>query len=82
MNEQLGTKRYYMFIQGNRVWLPRFLVFWVMLMVVFSNFIYSKMDDVNKGRREEALVSMCDQQARMLQDQFNVSDWRRGVNDW
>lgn len=51
-------------------------------MVVFSNFIYSKMDDVNKGRREEALVSMCDQQARMLQDQFNVSDWRRGVNDW
>lgn len=44
-------------------------------MVVFSNFIYSKMDDVNKERREEALVSMCDQQARMLQDQFNISDW-------
>lgn len=74
LNEQLGTERYYTFIQGNRVWLPRFLVFWVMLMVVFSNFVYSKMDDVNKEKREEALVSICNQQARMLQDQFSVSD--------
>uniref|UniRef100_A0A164SP81 histidine kinase n=1 Tax=Daucus carota subsp. sativus TaxID=79200 RepID=A0A164SP81_DAUCS len=31
------------------------------------------MDAENKERRKEVLVSMCDQRARMLQDQFNVS---------
>ena len=31
------------------------------------------MDADNKVRRVEVLSSMCDQRARMLQDQFNVS---------
>ncbi|WZZ01994.1 hypothetical protein YC2023_074322 [Brassica napus] len=35
--------------------------------------IYQWMDDTSKVRREEVLVSMCDQRARMLQDQFSVS---------
>ncbi|KAJ9708705.1 hypothetical protein PVL29_000632 [Vitis rotundifolia] len=61
LNEQLGTKRWYAFIQANRAWLPKFLVFWIMLMAVFSNFVYNKMDAANKERREEVLVSMCDQ---------------------
>ncbi|XP_034684111.1 histidine kinase 4 isoform X1 [Vitis riparia] len=73
LNEQMGTKRGYTFIQANRAWLPKFLVFWIMLMAVFSNFVYNKMDAANKERREEVLVSMCDQRARMLQDQFSVS---------
>ena len=73
LNEQLGTKRGYTFIQANRAWLPKFLIFWIMLMAVFSNFVYEKMDAANKERREEVLVSMCDQRARMLQDQFSVS---------
>ena len=35
--------------------------------------IYNRMDAENKERRNEVLVSMCDQRARMLQDQFSVS---------
>ena len=44
-------------------------------MVVFSNFVYNKMNVANKERREKVLVSLCDQRTRMLQDQFSVSDW-------
>lgn len=35
--------------------------------------IYKGMDSDNKVRRKEVLESMCDQRARMLQDQFSVS---------
>ncbi|KAE8648099.1 hypothetical protein Csa_004721 [Cucumis sativus] len=35
--------------------------------------IYKGMDADNKVRRKEVLGSMCDQRARMLQDQFSVS---------
>ena len=75
MNKQLGIKRCYTFIQANKAWHPKFLVFWIMLMVVFSNFVYNKMNVANKERREKVLVSVCDQRTRMLQDQFSVSDW-------
>ena len=75
MNKQLGIKRCYTFIQANKAWRPNFLVFWIMLMVVFSNFVYNKMNVANKERREKVLVSVCDQRTRMLQDQFSVSDW-------
>ncbi|KAL6345890.1 hypothetical protein AAG906_025170 [Vitis piasezkii] len=69
LNEQLGTKKCYTFIQANKAWLPKFLVFWIMLMVVFSNFVYNIMDAANNERREKVLVSVCDQGMRMLQDQ-------------
>ncbi|TYJ43053.1 hypothetical protein E1A91_A03G127800v1 [Gossypium mustelinum] len=72
-NEQMGTKRGYTFIQSNRAWLPKFLLLWVMVMGFISTWIYKKMDADNNVRREEVLSSMCDQRARMLQDQFCVS---------
>ncbi|KAE8705415.1 Histidine kinase 4 [Hibiscus syriacus] len=73
VNEQMGTKRGYTFIQSNRAWLPKFLLLWVMVMAFISTWIYKKMDADNKVRRKEVLSSMCDQRARMLQDQFCVS---------
>ncbi|KAA8529843.1 hypothetical protein F0562_034388 [Nyssa sinensis] len=71
LNEQLGTKRKYTFI--NRVWFPKILVVWIMFMAFVSRVLYDSMDADNKERRKEVLVSMCDQRARMLQDQFSVS---------
>ncbi|WOH13265.1 hypothetical protein DCAR_0832774 [Daucus carota subsp. sativus] len=71
LNDPFGTKRKYTFV--NRVWLPKILFLWIMIMVFASRVIYDRMDAENKERRKEVLVSMCDQRARMLQDQFNVS---------
>ncbi|KAE8663887.1 Histidine kinase 4 [Hibiscus syriacus] len=73
MIEQMGSKRGYTFIQANRAWLPKFLLLWVMVMAFLSTWIYKKMDADNKLRRKEVLSSMCDERARMLQDQFSVS---------
>ncbi|CAL5427902.1 unnamed protein product [Camellia sinensis] len=71
LNEQLGTKRKYTFI--NKVWAGRILVIWIFIMAIASGIKYRGMDADNKERRKEVLVSMCDQRARMLQDQFSVS---------
>ncbi|KAK8655677.1 hypothetical protein V6N13_108249 [Hibiscus sabdariffa] len=73
VNEQMGTKRGYTFIQSNRAWLPKFLLLWVVVMAFISAWIYKKMDADSKVRREEVLITMCDQRARVLQDQFRVS---------
>ncbi|XP_051144770.1 histidine kinase 4 [Andrographis paniculata] len=70
-NEELGTKRKHSFI--HKASNPRILGFWIMLMLYFSKYIYDYMDAEHKERRKEVLVSMCDQRARMLQDQFSVS---------
>ncbi|KAM7463383.1 hypothetical protein LguiA_031504 [Lonicera macranthoides] len=71
LNEQLGIKRKYTFI--NRAWLPKILFLWIIFMAFVGRVIYNRMDAENKERRNEVLVSMCDQRARMLQDQFSVS---------
>ena len=71
LNDPFGTKRKYTFI--NKVWLPKILALWIMIMVFASRVLYNRMDAENRERRKEVLVSMCDQRARMLQDQFNVS---------
>ncbi|XP_061364772.1 histidine kinase 4-like [Gastrolobium bilobum] len=73
LNDQMGSKRKYTFIQAHRAWLPKFLLLWILLMALISWCIYSKMDDDTKVRRKEVLGSLCDQRARMLQDQFSVS---------
>ncbi|XP_010527816.1 PREDICTED: histidine kinase 4 [Tarenaya hassleriana] len=72
-NDQIGTKRGSTFIQSNRALLPKALILWIMVVAVISKCIYTSMDNDNKVRRREVLVSMCDQRARMLQDQFSVS---------
>ena len=45
-------------------WERKFLVFWIMLMAVSSNFVYNEMDSANKERKEEVPMSMCDQWER------------------
>ncbi|XP_027340736.1 histidine kinase 4-like [Abrus precatorius] len=73
LHEQAGSKRKYTFIQAHRAWLPKFLMMWILLMALIGCCIYSKMDADTKVRRKEVLGSLCDQRARMLQDQFSVS---------
>ncbi|CAK9176608.1 unnamed protein product [Ilex paraguariensis] len=71
LNEQSGTKRKNTFI--NRFWLPKLIVLWILFVVFVNGIIYTRMDAGNKERWKDVLVSMCDQRARMLQDQFSVS---------
>lgn len=71
LNEQLSSKRKYTLI--HRAWLPKILASWILFTFFVSNLIFNKIDADNKEKRKEALVSMCDQRARMLQDQFSVS---------
>ncbi|KAL1219528.1 Histidine kinase 4 [Cardamine amara subsp. amara] len=72
-NDQMGNKKGSTFIQEHRALLPKALILWIIIVGFISRGIYQWMDDANKIRREEVLVSMCDQRARMLQDQFSVS---------
>ncbi|CAI8619956.1 unnamed protein product [Vicia faba] len=72
LHEQAMNKRF-TFIQAHRGWLSRFLLLWILLMAIISYCIYSNMDVDSKVRRKEVLGSLCDQRARMLQDQFSVS---------
>ncbi|EEF34850.1 histidine kinase 4 isoform X2 [Ricinus communis] len=71
--QQMGTKGSHTFIQAHRAWLPKLLLLWVMFVAFVSYSIFNNMDAQNKVRRKETLSSMCDQRARMLQDQFSVS---------
>ncbi|XP_020220590.1 histidine kinase 4 [Cajanus cajan] len=73
LHEQAGSNRKYTFIQAHRAWLPKFLMLWILLMALIGCCIYSEMDADTKVRRKEVLGSLCDQRARMLQDQFSVS---------
>ncbi|KAL6505906.1 Histidine kinase 4 [Orobanche hederae] len=71
LNEQLGTKKkYFVLHKGSDT---RFLKIWVMIVLFVSAYVYKRMDGKQKEKRTEVLVSMCDQRARMLQDQFSVS---------
>ncbi|KAK6146661.1 hypothetical protein DH2020_020530 [Rehmannia glutinosa] len=71
VNEQLGTKKNFSFI--HKASNLRILGCWIVLMLLISSKVYDNMNDEQKVRRKEVLVSMCDQRARMLQDQFSVS---------
>lgn len=49
------------------------VVFWVCFTAVVAGFVYNFLDTAAMAKRTEVLVSMCDERARMLQDQFAVS---------
>lgn len=72
-SEQAGSNGKNTFIQAHRAWLPKLLMLWILLMALIGWCIYTKMDADTKVRRKEVLGSLCDQRARMLQDQFSVS---------
>ncbi|KAL5722016.1 histidine kinase [Ranunculus cassubicifolius] len=74
LNERLAVKqRANKFIQLTKGLLLTMLLCWIILIACVSFCIYNKMEVDNLVRRMEFLVSMCDQRARMLQDQFSVS---------
>lgn len=70
--QQLGTKRKYI------SYIPRtnqgkYLALWIISFGFLAIYVYKYLDAGHQERIEEGLASMCDQRARMLQDQFRVS---------
>ncbi|KAJ0038536.1 hypothetical protein Pint_23743 [Pistacia integerrima] len=67
---------YYQSIGSKKVriiWWRRVLALWLLFWVLASMWVFWYMNGQTTERRKEALASMCDERARMLQDQFNVS---------
>ncbi|KAF8043034.1 hypothetical protein BT93_A1391 [Corymbia citriodora subsp. variegata] len=54
-------------------WRKKLLIVFVVLGVTTSFWLFWHLNAENNLRREETLANMCDERARMLQDQFNVS---------
>lgn len=62
--------------QGSKVggrWRRKLLVLWILVGVILSMWIFWSMNKSIILWRKEMLANMCDERARMLQDQFNVS---------
>jgi histidine kinase 2/3/4 (cytokinin receptor) len=59
--------------QIGKTWHTKALVIWVLAAFIVSLYIFRSMNTDIIERRNEVLVSMCDERARMLQDQFAVS---------
>ncbi|CAL9088620.1 unnamed protein product [Musa acuminata var. zebrina] len=59
--------------KGSGKWSKKFLVIGVLLGLLVAIWIFVSMNADITERRKETLVNMCDERARMLQDQFNVS---------
>lgn len=72
VNEPLSTKKKHSVIL-NLASDRRVLAIWIVISFFVGKGIYDHLDDEQQMRRKEVLVGMCEQRARMLQDQFNVS---------
>ncbi|KAI4308487.1 hypothetical protein L6164_031560 [Bauhinia variegata] len=59
--------------RGAGRWRKKFLVLFVSLGILGSIWLFWHLNEDIKLRRKEMLANMCDERARMLQDQFNVS---------
>lgn len=59
--------------QIGQTWHTKALAIWVLVAFIVSVYIFRSMNTDITERRNEVLVSMCDERARMLQDQFAVS---------
>lgn len=70
-------KQWQHFVQGHSKgggrWRKKLLVIFVSLGIVGSAWLFWHLHLDIMQRREEMLANMCDERARMLQDQFNVS---------
>ncbi|KAK1365647.1 Histidine kinase [Heracleum sosnowskyi] len=67
---------YYQYFSPRRFrksWWRNLLVTWVLIGTLFSVWVFWYMNSQALEKRKETLASMCDERARMLQDQFNVS---------
>ena len=59
--------------KGAGRWRGNFLAIFVSLGIFGSIWLFWHLNEDIMRRREEMLANMCDERARMLQDQFNVS---------
>ncbi|KAG5081799.1 hypothetical protein JHK86_005864 [Glycine max] len=59
--------------RGTGRWRKKLLVIFVSLGIIGSFWLFWHLNTGIMQRREETLANMCDERARMLQDQFNVS---------
>lgn len=67
LNQFRGT---YPFIKIKRAWLSILLVLWIMILSIVSALVYRIVNDYQITNMKEALGSMCDKRAWMLQNQF------------
>ncbi|KAJ0677948.1 putative histidine kinase, Protein-serine/threonine phosphatase [Helianthus annuus] len=70
-DQQLGTKRKYTSYVP-RTHQGKYLALWIIAFGFAAVHVYRCIDAGHQQRIQEGLVSMCDQRARMLQDQFSV----------
>ncbi|EYU42086.1 hypothetical protein ABFS82_05G001200 [Erythranthe guttata] len=54
-------------------WWRKLLIAWILCGIILSLSVFWYMSSLALDKRKETLASMCDERARMLQDQFNVS---------
>lgn len=54
-------------------WRKKILIMFILAGVTGSVWLFWHLNDDISFRRKETLANMCDERARMLQDQFNVS---------
>ena len=59
--------------KGAGKWRKKLLILFVLSGVTMSIWLFWHFSTKHISRREETLANMCDERARMLQDQFNVS---------
>ncbi|XP_065873395.1 histidine kinase 2 [Euphorbia lathyris] len=59
--------------RGAGKWRKKLLIIFVLLGILTSVWLFWHLTAKINLRREETLTNMCDERARMLQDQFNVS---------
>ncbi|KAL9246581.1 hypothetical protein vseg_020099 [Gypsophila vaccaria] len=67
---------YYQYIgykKLRKIWGKKLVIWWVIIWVVICMCIFWYISSLASEWRRETLGSMCDERARMLQDQFNVS---------
>lgn len=61
------------YIGSRKDWLRKLLIAWIVFWLIASMYVFWHMSSQTVEKRKETLASMCDERARMLQDQFNVS---------
>ncbi|KAK4423951.1 Histidine kinase [Sesamum alatum] len=54
-------------------WSRKVLIAWIVFWIIAALWVFWYMSSQAVEKRKETLASMCDERARMLQDQFNVS---------
>ncbi|KAL0447262.1 UNVERIFIED_CONTAM: Histidine kinase [Sesamum latifolium] len=54
-------------------WSRKVLIAWILFWIIAALWVFCYMSSQAVEKRKETLASMCDERARMLQDQFNVS---------